>query len=231
MPNSNQYTGCTVSMHKCRCFEKLTEEESLMLDSKSVVIRYKKGEIISKKGSFSSHVMYLISGLAKVFIDDGVNTLVLKIVPSGTLFGLSSLSEGNTTFQYSAKAYIETEIRLIEIGAFREMLMRNAAFAKEVIDTLSSNSAQINGRFFCLTHKQSYGRLADILLCLSDRIFKAEEFELPLSRKELAELSGMSPETVIRMLKKFDEDGLINLDGKNLSIKDYGRLKRVSESG
>lgn len=231
MPNTTQYTGCTVSTYKCRCFEKLTEEESSILDSKSVIIKYKKGETISKKGSFSSHVMYLISGLAKVYIDDGVNTLVLKIVPPGTLFGLSSLSEDNTTFQYSSKAYIETEIRLIEIVAFREMLMRNAAFAKDVIDTLSANSAQINGRFFCLTHKQSYGRLADILLCLSDRIFKAEEFELPLSRKELAELSGMSPETVIRMLKKFDEDGLIDLQGKTLSIKDYGRLKRVSESG
>lgn len=231
MPNRDQYTGCTVSMHKCRCFDKLNEEEAAFLESKTVVIDYKKGEIITKKGSFASHVMYMDSGLAKVFIDDGVNTLVLKIVPPGTLFGLSSLSEENTTFQYSAMAYVDSTIKQIEIVAFREMLMRNPAFAKDVIDTLSANSSQINGRFFCLTHKQSFGRLADIILCLADRIFKSEEFELPLSRKELAELSGMSSETVIRMLKKFDEDGLINLQGKSLSIKDYTRLKRISESG
>lgn len=231
MPNRDQYTGCTVSMHKCRCFDKLTDEEAAFLESKTVVIDYKKGEIITKKGSFASHVMYMDSGLAKVFIDDGVNTLVLKIVPPGTLFGLSSLSEENTTFQYSAMAYVDSTIKQIEIVAFREMLMRNPAFAKDVIDALSANSSQINGRFFCLTHKQSFGRLADILLCLADRIFKSEEFELPLSRKELAELSGMSSETVIRMLKKFDEDGLIDLQGKSLSIKDYSRLKRISESG
>jgi CRP/FNR family transcriptional regulator len=66
---------------------------------------------------------------------------------------------------------------------------------------------------------------------LSDRIFKSENFELPLSRKELAELSGMSSETVIRMLKKFDDDKLIGLQGKSLQILDYPRLKRISETG
>jgi len=70
-----------------------------------------------------------------------------------------------------------------------------------------------------------------ILICISDRIFKTDEFVLPLSRKDLAELSGMSSETVIRMLKKFHDDGLIQLDGKNFRILDYERLKQVSEKG
>ncbi len=231
MPNRNQYTGCTVSMHKCRCFEKLSDEQKAYMDSKSVVINYKKGEVVCKKGSFASHVMYMEKGLAKVFIEDGVNTLVLKIVPEGTLFGLSSISEEHNTFQYSVMAYVDSDIRQIDVGVFREMVMQNPVFAREVIETFSNNSSQINGRFFCLTHKQSYGRLADILICLSDRIFKNTDFDLPLSRKELAELSGMSPETVIRMLKKFDEDGLIEVNGKSLSIKDYTRLKRISETG
>jgi CRP/FNR family transcriptional regulator len=80
-------------------------------------------------------------------------------------------------------------------------------------------------------HKQAYGRLADILLCLSDRIFKTQEFELPLSRQDLAELSGMSQETVIRLLKKLDEEGLIRMEGKNFTVLDYNRLKRISETG
>ena len=128
-------------------------------------------------------------------------------------------------------AYIDTEIKQIDINYFKQLLTQNPAFAKEVIDIMGANSAQINGRFFCLTHKQSYGRLADILLCISDRIFKTDEFVLPLSRKDLAELSGMSSETVIRMLKKFHDDGLILLDGKRFKILDYTRLKKISETG
>ena len=228
---SYQGTSCTINSHNCRCFEKLSREEMDFLDSSSVKIKYKKREIICKQGSFVSHVMYMEKGLAKVFLDNGTNNLVLKIIPQGNLLGLTSVSEDHNTFQYSAMAYVDSEVKLIDINAFRQMVRQNAEFAKEVIDILSANSVQIYGRFFCLTHKQAYGRLADILLCLANRIFKNSEFDLPLSRKDLAELSGMSSETVIRMLKKFSDDGLILLDGKKFKVLDYERLHKISEIG
>jgi CRP/FNR family transcriptional regulator len=231
MKTSNSPLGCTISSHHCACFEKLTEEEKKQLEAKSVIIKYKKGELICKKGSFASHILYIQNGLAKVFLDDGVNSLVLKIIPSGNILGLSSLSENNNTFQYSAMAYLNLEIKQIDIVFFKQLLSQNSAFAKEVIDILISNSIQINGRFFCLTHKQSYGRLADIILCLADRIFKSHEFELDLTRKDLAELSGLSPETAVRMLKKFKEENLILIEGKKFKILDYCLLKKISETG
>jgi len=226
-----RYTACTISSHYWRCFDKLTEEERKDLDKQSVAIKYKKGEIICKQGSFVSQVMYVEKGLAKVFLDNGSNSLVLKIIPEGNLLGLASVSLEYNTYQYSAMAYIDSEIRQIDINVFRELLNTNSGFAKEVIDILSANSVQIYGRFFCLTHKQAFGRLADIILCLSERIFKKKEFELPLSRKELAELSGMSSETVIRILKKFNEEGLISMNGKNFIVHDYERLQQISDKG
>lgn len=224
-------TSCTISSHHCRCFEILTAEEHRMLDANSVRVKYKKREIICKQGSFVSHVMYVESGLAKAFIDNGVNSLILKLIPAGNLLGLTSLSEDYNTYQYSAIAYVDSAIKQIDIKTFRSLVTRNARFGKEVIDILSSNSVQIYNRFFCMTQKQAYGRLADILLCLADRIFKANEFELPLSRKDLADLAGMSPETVVRMLKKFHDDGLILLDGKNFTVLDYDKLRMISERG
>jgi CRP/FNR family transcriptional regulator len=173
----------------------------------------------------------VVDGLANVYIDDGVNSLVLKLIPSGNLLGLTSISEEFNTYQYSAMAYVDSEVRQIDINAFRQLIRQNAEFAKEVIGVLSGNSVQIYNRFFCLTHKQAYGRLADIILCLANRIFKTSEFELPLSRKDLAEISGMSPETVVRMLKKFNDDGLIRLDGKNFTVLDYEKLQLISEKG
>lgn len=224
-------TSCTINSHQCRCFEALSAQEQAYLDANSVRVNYKKKEIICKQGSFVSHVMFVEKGLSKVFIDNGRNALVLKLIPSGNLLGLTSLSEDYNTYQYSAVAYVDSCIRQIDIKAFRELIRMNSIFAKEVIDVLSSNSVQIYNRFFCLTHKQAYGRLADILLCLSDRVFKTPEFELPLSRKDLAELSGMSQETVIRMLKSFHDEGLIRMEGKNFSVLDYEKLRHISETG
>ena len=231
MDNILQFTGCTINKRECRCFEKLTKSELVMLESNSVKVTYKKGEIICKQDGMVNTVSYIEKGLAKVYLDNGVNSLVLKIIPDGNLVGLASISEEFNTYQYSAMAYVDTQVIQIDVNTFRELVRRNPDFAKEIIDVLSSNSVQIYGRFFCLTYKQSFGRLADILICLSDRIYKKNEFELPLTRKELAELTGMSSETVIRALKKFQLDGIIRTYGKCIEVIDYERLKQISERG
>jgi CRP/FNR family transcriptional regulator, polysaccharide utilization system transcription regulator len=231
MTTHNTLSSCTVSSTTCRCFEKLSPEENELIDSNSVTVKFSKGEFICKQGTFASHVMLVINGLAKIYVEGKSDNLILKIIPSGNLVGLTSIFEGNTIFQYSSSAYIDSEIKLIDINVFRKLIKTNAAFASEIINILTENNLQIYGRFFCLTRKQSYGRLADILLCLSERIYKSTEFDLHLSRKDLAELTGMSTENVIRMLKKFKEEDLIQLDGKQLIVKNPESLRRISENG
>jgi len=231
MAKGSQYNGCSISIHQCKCFEYLSKSEKELIDNNSVMVRFKKGELICKQGSFASNILYMERGLAKVFLDDGVNSLILKVIPDGNFLGLASVSEEHNTYRYSATAYIDSEIRQIDINIFRYLLSQNPKFSKEVIDILSANSVQIYGRFFCLTHKQSYGRLADIILCLADRIFKDAEFELPFSRKDLAELTGLTAETVIRLLKKFREEGMIGIEGKVFKIIDYQKLKTISDKG
>lgn len=231
MEKIERFSSCTLSFHQCRCFEKLTPEQLAFIDEHSVKINYRKGEMICKQGGFVSHVMYMEKGLAKVFLENGSNSLVLRIIPDRNFLGLAAVSEQHPTFPYSAMAYVDSEITQIDVKAFRHLMDQNPDFVKEIIQILSANSIQIYGRFFCLTYKQAFGRLADILLCLSDRIFKNTEFDLPLSRKELAELSGMSSETVIRMLKEFKEEGLIRMEGKSIEVLDYDRLKTISDTG
>ncbi len=228
---SMQFSGCTISSFDCLCFEKLTAEEKELIENNSVSISYRKGEMICKQGGFVSQIMYVEQGLAKVFIENGINSLLLRLTPKGSFIGLSAISEEFSTFPYSAKVYIDSTIRQIDVRIFREVLSKNNAFANDIINILSANSIQIYGRFFCLTYKQAYGRLADILLCLSERIFKQNDFELPLTRKDIAELSGMSPETVVRILKKFSDDHLIRMVGKRIEVTDMERLHRISETG
>jgi len=231
MENNLQFTACTISTKHCTCFEKLTSEQRRLLDDHSVQVHYKKGEVICKQGSFASHLMLMVKGLAKVFIEGSSNSLVLKLVPDGNFIGIAVVSENQNTYQYSATAYIDSVIQQIDTTIFRQLLTQNPQFAREIIDILNTNSLQIYGRFFCLTQKQAYGRLADIILCLSEKVFKSNEFDLPLSRKDLAELSGMSQETVIRMLNKFSSEGLIHMDNKKFNVLDYSTLKQISEKG
>lgn len=231
MRNFDTLHSCTVRTDTCDCFTLLSLEEMAIIEENQVEIKYKKGEVLCKQGTFVSHVIFLQKGLIKVYLEEEEDSLILKIIPAGNLVNLSSVLKGNNIFHYSAAAYEDTLATLIDIKVFRHMLNTNAPFASSIIDILCENSIQTFGRFFSLTHKQLYGRLADMLLCLSERIFKTLNFELNITRKELAELSGMSTESVIRMLKKFKDDKIIAMNEKTISIIDYDKLFQISKFG
>lgn len=230
MPLSGANT-CVSFVYENSCFDLLTPAEQELIVAQSVLVNYKKGETLCKQGAFASHIMYLEQGLVKVYLEGNPKDLILTITPNGNLLGLQSLFEGNSTFLYSISTYSEAVVRLIDVQLFKQILRQNAAFSYRIINILNEGISQSYGRFFSLTQKQLHGRMADILLCLSRKIFKSASFDLPLSRADLSDLTSMSTESVIRILKEFKDDGIINIDNKSISITDIPRLERISDKG
>lgn len=224
-------TSCLVENAHAQCFSVLTDEEKELLSKNTVDIRYKKGEIIAKQGSFASHVIYLTEGLVKVHIQSENQDLVLKIIPAEHFIGLSSIYEGNNSFIYSATTYIDSEASLIDINVFKSLIRKNSQFAYQVINVQNENAAQVYGRFFCLTRKQSHGLVADLLLCLSNRVFKSDDFCLPITRNDLADLTGLSIESVMRIMREFKEEEIIETKGKNIRILKREKLETISKFG
>jgi len=223
--------SCTLNKAIADCFENLTDDELLLLEENHVVLTYKKGENLCKQGTLASHIMYICCGLVKVYMENESGSLILKVLPAGNMIGLTALLDGSNVFRYSASAYQDCSVRLIDISIFKKIILQNSGFANEVINILCENLIQTQTRFFSYTQKQSYGKMADTLICLSCNIFKAEGFELNLTRKELAELTGLTPESVIRILSKFKNDKLIHVEGKMITILDMAKLKQISDYG
>jgi CRP/FNR family transcriptional regulator len=194
-------------------------------------VRFKKGETIAKQGSFASHVIFLKSGLVKVYLEGDQKDLILKIVTSDHFVSLSSVFDGNDSFIYSVSTYIDSEATLINIDAFKQILRSNPKFSAQIINLLNANTAQVYGRFYCLTRKQSHGRVADIIMCLSENIFGSHSFNLNLSRNDLADLTGLSSESVTRIFKEFKDSNIIEINNKDIKILDFQRLKDISIYG
>jgi len=222
---------CVVSTPHTNCFESLSEEEKALLESNKRDVTFKKGEIIAKQGSFASHVVFLKKGLVKVYLEGDQKDLILKIVTDDHFVTLSSVFEGNDTFIYSVAPYIDSVATLISVDVFKQLIRNNAKFATQIINLLNANTAQIYGRFYCLTRKQSHGRVADIIMCLSENIFMAHKFKLSISRNDLADLTGLSSESVIRILKEFKDSGIIETQNKSIEILNYDRLRDISLYG
>ncbi len=223
--------NCTSFVYDIPWIDLLTSEEKVLLDSSSVLVNYKKGEMICKQGSFASHIMYLEKGLVKIYIEGNPKDLILTITPQENLMGLQAIYEGNNTFLYSISTYTDATVRLIDIQIFKQLLKQNSLFAFRVISIVNENTAQSYIRFFSLTQKQLHGRLADILLCLSRKIFNSESFELPISRSDLSDLTSMSTESVIRIMKDFKDDGIIDINNKSITLLDLQRLDSISAKG
>ncbi len=231
MKNYNYPDSCTVFQTTIECFNYLTPEEIQEIENNQVNVMYKKGEIIAKQGSFASYIILLTDGLVKVYVENIKEALILKIIPKNNLIGLPALFQEKNVFPYTVHTYENSSAKLIDINVFDKLIKENSKFSYEIMKTISSNAVQVYGRFFCFEKKQSYGRLADIILCLANNIFKSQQFNLPLSRKELAELAGMSSESVIRILKKFKDEKLINEKCNTIEIIDSERLKKISQHG
>jgi len=222
---------CTIFNKNLTLFDELTEEELKLVEANKVTVTYKKGEMICKQGSFASNIMHIKEGLAKVYLEGHASNLILKIAPKNSLIGMPSIYEGNNTFVYSVATYADTVVDLIDMNVFQHLLKTNPNFTFRALNIMNENIIQIYGRFFCLSNKQLHGRIADILLCLKNRVYKNNLFEFTFSRSELAELTNMSTESVIRVMKNFKDDGLIIQKDKMLEILNPDMLNKISSLG
>ena len=231
-PNEvKRISHCSVFDFDQSWYELLTDEERVLIDEHSVSLAFKKGETVCKRGAFATHIYFLEEGLVKVYLEEKNKNLILTLFTKNNLLGLSSIFEGNNKLPYSVSTYTDSRIRMIDIQVFRQLLNQNSRFSYRIVNLLNEKTSQIYGRFFSLTQKQLHGRMADILLCLSNRIFKSKSFDLPLSRADLGDLTGMSTESVIRIMKEFKDDGLIDMQCKSIELLDFARLERISEFG
>jgi len=209
----------------------LLPEELDDLKANTQVVVFQKREVIFRQHTPTSHILYVKSGLVKIY-KEGRNrrSFILKIASPGEFIGLMSVF-GNSMNQFSASAIEPAEIGYIAKNYFNTIIKNNGDFANSVIRYLSEEGLFIFERLLGQSQKQLPGRIADVILYFSDTIFQKEEFEFPFTRRELAELAGTTKESFIRTLSEFKNDKIISLEGSKVSINSMKIIRTLSELG
>lgn len=209
----------------------LTPEEKEEIRKNSNSVTYNKKEIIFRQNTRTSHIMFVRSGMVKIF-KEGRNGkfIILKVAVPNEFLGLLSIY-GRDTHQYSASSIQESEICFIDFNVFNKVLISNGKFANMVTQKICNDGLFIFERLMSQSHKQLPGRIADVILYFSQVIFKNDEFEFPFTRRELAELAGTTKESFIRTLAEFKHDKIIDLDGASVKINSMKIVKTLSELG
>ena len=220
---------CSYCQHKSECFEQLNAEELLFANNSKVQLRYKKGETITKQGSFVTHVIYVRKGLVKVYKEHNrENNVIYDVLPAGSLIGLSNLYFSET-FQYSIAALTDTAVCSIDRQVFERVIKDNGSFASSVLEAVNGEIHHLRNKMVSLTQKQLKGKLADTFIYLAENVFYSHIFTNKLSRNDLAEFSGMSMMSVVRTIQEFIRVGYLEEAHGKIKILDMNVLKKISQ--
>ncbi len=209
----------------------LTDQQTEIIKSNGKVISFQKKDVIFRQGTITSHVMFLESGLVKLF-REGRNerSLIIKIAKPGEFIGLVSMY-GNETYHYSATAVEDAKVFFIDFKIFNSILLENGNYAIYLLKEIANDNLGIFDRIISQYHKQLPGKIADIILYFSTHIYNSETFEFPITRNELAELAGTTKESFIRTLAEFKNDKIIEIQGKLIKINSIDIIKTLSRLG
>lgn len=213
------------------CFQMLSPEEIELVRKSKTQVLFRKGDNLTKQGTFASYVLFIIDGLAKQYIEgDASKSFNLRIIRPGEFVGLSSVFLRNT-FNYSSVALTDCRVFLVEKEAIAGVVKQNGLFGFNIIKRYCEQNADLLGTLHTVLYNQINGRMATTLLYIDG--FKKdypEIFQL-LSRRDIANFAGTSTESAVKLLKNFEKDGLIQLNEKDISIIDYKVLTEISKRG
>jgi CRP-like cAMP-binding protein len=219
----------------CQCmsplFCLLNQEELLLVDENKIHVRFNAGETIKKQGTYMSHVLSINSGLAKLYIEgiEGRSAILRIVKPTNFIGGPGIYFDQRHHF--SITALVDSSVCFIDLQVFKKILTGNQLFAEEFLRDFSRDVLTVYNRLIYLTQKQMPGRMADALLYLYDEIFQQAKFPMILTRFELAELSAMSRESAVKVLRDFQKEGLLRISDHEMEILDLEALHKISRVG
>lgn len=192
---------------------------------------YTKGQLIITEGDKIEDFLYMKEGLVKLSKSSGEHKD--QIISFSKPFDFVSLLSvfSSEVHMYSVTALENTTVCVLDLNVVKNKARQNAMFAMDLMTQISQVTDKIIIENLVIRRKQLKGRVAHVLLYFANYIYEKDEFELPISRREIAEYIGMTTENVIRTLSEFRKDNIIKIFGKDILIVDKKRLESISEFG
>ncbi len=227
---NNQVSCTNCSLDKICLPRGLTQDE---VNNISQVIKAKKvlqrGEFVYHEGDNFRGLLAIKSGSAKLVANDQHgNEHILNILLPGELLGFDGLAEDKHAC--AAIALETTSFCVLPAESMDELFKNMPALTRELFRHTGEKISEDKNQLI-LGKRPAEERLAYFLLSLSERLsrrgFSPSEFKLSLTRQEIGNHLGLALETVSRLLKKFQEDNLIVVNNRLITITDLPALRNM----
>ena len=203
------------------------------IDNISQVVKARKtlqrGDFLYREGDHLKGILAIKSGSAKLVANDNHgNEHILNILLPGELLGFDGLSREK---HGCAAIALETMTFCILPANSMDQLFQNVPSLTRELFRHSGEKMLEDKNLLVLSKRPAEERLAYFLISLSERLerrgFSSLEFKLSLTRQEIGNHLGLALETVSRLLKKFQDDELIEVQNRFIKIKNLSSLKNL----
>lgn len=230
-PNQVSCTNCSLDN---LCLPRgLSQTE---IDNISKVVKARKtlqrGDFIYREGDRFRGILAIKSGSAKLVANDAHgNEHILNILLPGELLGFDGLSSDH---HGCAAIALETmTFCMLPADSMDQLFQTLPSLTRELFRHTGEKVLEDKNQLV-LGKRPAEERLAYFLISLSERLrrrgFSAAEFKLPLTRQEIGNHLGLALETVSRLLKKFQDDGVIGVQNRFITIRNPAALRGIMET-
>ena len=186
------------------------------------------GQTIFAEGDKADGFYIVVTGRVKIYkLSPEGKEQILHVIEPGEPFAEVAMFSGGTLPAH-AEALRESRIIFIPRAAFMALIREDPSLAMNMFGTLSIRLKRFTSLIEDLSLKEVPQRLAAYLLYLSDGKDNQENFELTISKGQLASLLGTIPETLSRILKKMVDQGCIAMKGRTIEMRDREMLEALA---
>lgn len=195
---------------------------------------YPRGELIFAEGDPSDAFIVIVSGRVKVFKSTPAGKeVILEIFGAGDPLGAVAVYEG-VPFMASAQTIEPSRILRIEKPAFFQLLEQDPQMVRGLLSGLTLRLAELTRRLADLSGARVEVRFARLFLKLCDQIGRQERggifVPMPLSRQELADLTGTTIETAIRIMSRWQKEDVLHTEKDGFVILNHALLEDVAQT-
>ncbi|WP_184154936.1 Crp/Fnr family transcriptional regulator [Amaricoccus macauensis] len=213
-------------------FSRLSRTEIREILDRATPRRYPEGTAVFREGASSDRFFLLLDGYIRVVrtTSDGEQVIALHI-PPGQLFGIAP-AIGRETYPATAIAAVESLALGWPVRLWSEFSANYDGFATESYRTLGARLGEFQSRVTELATQAVERRVASALLRMVNQSGRQTEdgieIVFPVTRADIAEMTGTTLHTVSRLLSAWEREGIVKSARRRVTVSAPHRLVVLS---
>lgn len=222
-------TACKSRMDSVFC--NLSDEEVTNLSMQKNCNYYQKGQIVFNEGNMPMGLFCINTGRVKIFQSGTVGKeQIIRLAKDSDILGYRALISGEV-YSATATAIEDSKICLIPKDVFYDLVRLNSNLTSNIMKLLATELKDAENKITNIAQKPVLERLAETMIMLKEYYGYEDEdnsLNITITREEISNIVGTATETIIRLMSDLKREGIIETDGKKITILKSDELLKLA---